>query len=62
MLRAELGARRLAEVAVDVLRGERARFTRLVEILEELLARHFADEPDDAAVDQFELPLLARFA
>src|SRR5690606_37346866 len=65
MLGAEPVARRLADVAVDILRAHRPPLAVPVEILEQLLARNVlraAHDAGDATVDKLEFPFLARFA
>src|SRR6185312_2606566 len=65
MLGTEAVAGRLTDVHVDVLGSHRSPAAVFVEILKELLARNVlraAHNACDAAVDQLELPLLARLA
>src|SRR5688572_5683361 len=66
ILRAEIAAAGgLADIVVDVLRGDRTPFAAAVDVLEEMLTRQFLDAADDlgnAPVDKLQLPFLAGLA
>src|SRR5690606_13531307 len=65
ILGAETQAGRLAYIGVDVLRADRPVLARLVNILEELLARQFlnrAQDLGDAPIRQLHRPPLTRLA